>query len=72
MDLELYKLLSLASTAVKPTYIREWECDLGLELFAEQLYHLYQLTYSSSIDCTTQETNYKILTRWYRMSTDLL
>lgn len=58
---ELYQLIGSATSAAKPGYVRIWERDLGLEFTAAQLTHLYRLTYSSSIESRTQETNYKNL-----------
>lgn len=68
---ELYQLLSSASPAVKPSYIRAWEWDLETVFTPAQLSSLYELTQSSSIDSKTQEINYKILMRWYRVPADL-
>lgn len=41
---ELYQLLSSASPAVKPSYIRAWERDLEVVFTPTQLTSLYQLT----------------------------
>lgn len=68
---ELYQLLGSSSLAAKPLYIRVWERDLGLEFSNSQLTYLYQLTHSSSIDSKMQETNYKILSRWYWVPANL-
>lgn len=68
---DLCQLLGSATSAAKPTYIWAWEKDLGYELIAAQLTHLYQLTHSSSIDSKMQETNDKILSRWSWVPTDL-
>lgn len=62
-----YQLLGLAASGTKPVYIREWEKYLGREFSGAQLAHLYQLTHSSSTESRTLETNYKILTCWYRV-----
>lgn len=51
-------------------YIWAWEWGLGFELSTAQLTHLYQLTHSSSIDSKTRE-NFKILSCWYWVPTDL-
>lgn len=59
----LYKLLAVAKP--KPFFVREWECDLWCGFTDEQLHHLCHLTHSSSVDCKTQENNYKLLWRWY-------
>lgn len=67
---ELYQLIGYATSRAKPTYIRTWERDLGLDFTPDQLTYLYQLTCSSAIDSTTQETNYKILSRWYCIHAD--
>lgn len=64
---ELYRLLGSVPTAGKPAFIREWERDLGVEFTPEQRLHMYKLAHSSSIESRTQETNYKLLTRWYRV-----
>lgn len=71
MVLELYQLLGSSSSVAKPIYIRAREKDLLLEFTDTQLIQLYQLTHSSSIDSKMQETNYKILSQWYRVPTDL-
>lgn len=55
---ELYRLLSLATGAAKPIYIREWEKDLGVEFSVVQLSQVYQLTHSSSTESKAQETNF--------------
>ena len=68
---ELYSLLTSATAQVRPAYVRRWESDLGTILTETQLTHLYQLTHSSSIDSRTQETNFKLLSRWYRVPADL-
>lgn len=68
---ELYKLLGSAAQLPKPIYIRKWERDLGTEFTDVQLSHLYYLTHSSSIDSKVQETNFKIMSRWYRVPEDL-
>lgn len=68
---ELYQLLGEADPHMKPTYIRKWEADLGYELTDTQLHHLYYMTHSSSVDSRTQETNYKIMSLWYRVQADL-
>lgn len=64
---ELYQLLGSAASKTKSVYIREWERDLGREFSEVQLAPLYHLTHSSFTESRTQETNYKILTRWYRV-----
>lgn len=71
MIIEFYQLLSSAASTVKPPYVRAWERDLETVFTPAQLSSLYQLTRSSSIDSKTQELNYKILLRWYRIPADL-
>lgn len=61
---ELYCLISSKASTLKPTFVRSCERDLETVFTPTQLWHLYQLTRSSSIDYKTQETNYKILSRW--------
>lgn len=34
--------------------------------------HMFRLAHTSSIDSKTQETNYNLLTRWYRVPAALL
>lgn len=68
---ELYRLLGSAAPQLKPAYIRRWENDLGQELMDTQLTHLHYLTHSSSMDSKTQETNFKIMSRWYPVPADL-
>lgn len=67
---EMYRLLGTTENP-RTTYIRAWERDLQLDLSTTQLTHLYQLTHSSTMESKTQETNYKILSRWYRVPADL-
>lgn len=67
---KLYHMIGSVASGTKPTYIRSWGRDLELVFAPTQLSHLYQLTRSSSIDSKTQETNYKILSRWYRVPAD--
>ena len=68
---ELYQLLGSSASVSKPICIRAWERDLGQELMGPQLTHLYQMTHSSSTDSQMQETNYKLMSRWYRVPVDL-
>ena len=67
----LYRLLEGVSPSPRPYFVREWERDLQTEFTDEQLYHLCRLTHKSSVDAKTQENNYKLLTRWYRVPTSL-
>lgn len=64
---EIYRLLGSVSAISKSAFIREWERDLGVEFTPEQRSHMYRLAHSSSIESRTQETNYKLLTHWYRV-----
>lgn len=67
----LYEMLQSAESQNKPTYIREWERDLGHTFTEVQLNNLYRLTHKSSIDTKTQENCFKLLTRWYKVPTKL-
>lgn len=64
-------MLGSATPEPKPLFVRAWERDVGLKFSGTQLAHLYQLTHSSSLNSTVQKMNYKILSSWYRMLSDL-
>lgn len=66
-----YKMLEATKSSPKPFFVKEWERELQCKFTDEQLHHLYHLTHTSSVDSKTQENNYKLLTRWYRVPSSL-
>lgn len=67
----IYKILDAAKFSPTPFSVQEYERDLQREFKDEQLHHLYRLTHSSSVDAKTQENNYKLLSRLYRVPSSL-
>lgn len=60
-----YQLLITPLDDFRLHYIDEWERDLQCTLTTRQKQNILHFTYRSSICTKMQETNYKILTRWY-------
>lgn len=62
---KLYKLLIDEDEIEKPSYIKQWEKDLGTLVELNTIKKIMNLTHSSAIDVKTTEMNYKCLVRWY-------
>lgn len=62
-----YDLLITPSEPHSLECIREWEQDLGTSFNTQKNKHVLRFKYKSSICRKMQETNFKILTRGYRM-----
>lgn len=62
----MYKLLITPTEDCQNPYIDKWEEDLNCQFTETQKQHILTFTHKSSICAKIQETNYKILTRWYR------
>lgn len=62
----LYNLLLTANPDRPPTYIRNWERDLGCSLSEAELNKIFALTPSMSTSAVGQEQSFKILSCWYR------
>lgn len=62
----MYKLLITPTEDCRIPYIDKWEGDLNCHFTDTQKQHILTFTHKSSICAKIQETNYKILTRWYR------
>lgn len=64
----LYKMYSLLNTPPQPPRlpcIMKWETDLQRTFTTVQKQNMISFSLKSSICTKVQETNYKILTRWY-------
>lgn len=62
----MYNLLITPPDTYSLKQITDWERDLNYTFSSQQKQRIIQFTYKSSICTRTQETNFKILTRWYR------
>lgn len=62
----MYKLLITPTEEYRNLHIDKWEEDLSCQFTDTQKQHILTFTHKSSICAKIQETNYKILTRWYR------
>lgn len=70
-NLPCYELLITPTEPHVLNCITEWERDLDKTFNTPQRRHILRFTYKSSICTKTQETNFKILTRWYRTPANL-
>uniref|UniRef100_A0A803J808 Reverse transcriptase domain-containing protein n=1 Tax=Xenopus tropicalis TaxID=8364 RepID=A0A803J808_XENTR len=62
----LYQLLTASKTTMLPKFTRRWEGELQTHLTGDQWGNCFYLTHKFSIACKAQETNYKIISRWYK------
>lgn len=61
----MYTILNTPSQPLDLPCITKWETDLQISFTTIQKQNMVALSLKSSICTTIQETNYKILTRWY-------
>lgn len=61
-----YALLVAPSEDFRLPFFRGWERDLGRTFMEEQCTNMIHNIFESSICIRMQETNFKILSRWYR------
>lgn len=62
---QLYLLLTESQGQVELPWVHKWELDLGRTFTAAQRRKIVTLALKSSVCSKIQETNYKVLTRWY-------
>uniref|UniRef100_A0A803KBE4 Reverse transcriptase domain-containing protein n=1 Tax=Xenopus tropicalis TaxID=8364 RepID=A0A803KBE4_XENTR len=67
----LYQLLTASKTTMLPKFTRRWEGELQTHLTGDQWGNCFYLTHKFSIACKAQETNYKIISRWYKCQVQL-
>lgn len=60
-----YQLLNIPPDNFQLPTLEAWERDLQCTLTSKQKQNILHFTFKSSICTKTQETNYKLLTRWY-------
>lgn len=65
----MYSLLITPPSDYIPPGLTKWEEELGCSFNLTQRQRILRFTHKSSICAKTQETNYKILSRWYRTPT---
>lgn len=63
---KMYSILTAREHNTPPRYWEQWEADLDLTLTPTDRNRLLKLTHKSSRSASSQEANYKILSRWYR------
>lgn len=63
---QMYALLVAPQEDYVPPYIRKWEMTLDRTFTQAQHRQIVNLALKSSISTRIQETNFKIMTRWYR------
>uniref|UniRef100_A0A8C5PTT4 Reverse transcriptase zinc-binding domain-containing protein n=1 Tax=Leptobrachium leishanense TaxID=445787 RepID=A0A8C5PTT4_9ANUR len=61
----IYSLLSSAKFQTLPLYTTKWSAELSQPLTPEEWSTAFQVTFRSSRALTVQETNYKLISRWY-------
>lgn len=66
-----YNLLNTPPSDYIPPGLLKWEEELDCRFSPAKRQHILRFTHKSSICAKTQETNYKILSRWYRTPTRL-
>lgn len=64
-----YNLLNTPSSDYVPPGLLQWEEELDCRFSPTKRQHILRFTHKSSIYAKTQETNYKVLSRWYRTPT---
>uniref|UniRef100_A0A8C5QKS0 Reverse transcriptase domain-containing protein n=1 Tax=Leptobrachium leishanense TaxID=445787 RepID=A0A8C5QKS0_9ANUR len=67
----IYSLLLSARFKALPSYTIKWSSELPRPLTPEEWSTAFQVTFHSSRALTVQETNYKLLSRWYLTPTRL-
>lgn len=67
----MYSLLNTPPTDYIPPGLTKWEEELECSFNHTQRQRILRFTHKSSICAKTQETNYKILSRWYRTPVQL-
>lgn len=64
-----YNLLNAPPTDFVPPRLLKWETELDCRFNTTKRQHILRFTHKSSICARIQETNYKVLSRWYRTPT---
>lgn len=67
----MYNLLITPPSDYIPPGLTKWEEELGCSFNPTKRQRILHFTHKSSICAKTQETNYKILSRWYRTPAQL-
>lgn len=62
-----YALLNFPSDQPQLSFLQKWEVDLNQSFTVLERQNILRFSLKSSICTKIQETNYKILTRWYYM-----
>lgn len=60
-----YNLLNTPQADYIPPGLIKWEIDLNCHFNTTKQQHILKFTHKSSICAKIQETNYKLLWRWY-------
>lgn len=62
---KMYSLLNTPSPQPHLLYLERWETDLNRKFWVTQKHHTVRFAIKSSLCTKIQETNFKILSRWY-------
>lgn len=62
---KIYTMLNYPTTLSHPSFLEKWEQDLQRKFTPAQTQNIFRLAWKTSICTKTQESNYKLLTRWY-------
>lgn len=62
---KIYSLLNCPAVPLHLPFLDKWEQDLQRKFTPTQIQHILRFALKSSVCTKIQESNYKILTRWY-------
>lgn len=67
----IYRLILDHTHGILPKFTKIWSGVLGIDISDEEWHKTFLFTHKSSISSYTQEKNYKLLSRWYKVPTNI-